>query len=254
MLYQLSKEANIGYLILKQKLAKSNILDKVRQITGNPEIKFYIEDSLTRISTQVAKSSLNFIFSIPSRLLDIVLTFFFTFFLLIDGKNIVKKIEKIIPLKKFQKKEIIKKINDVIYAIIYGFFLIAILEGIIAAVTLKLFGVASPLLWGIVIAFLTFIPFIGPIIVWIPAAIIQILHKHFFNTAGIVVGGLIITYIDTILKPKVIGDRAEINPAITLVGLLGGLKLMGIVGIIIGPIILALLITFIKMSVKNKNN
>ncbi len=252
MLYQVSKEANIGYLILKQKLAKSNILDNIKEITGKPEIKLYIEESFTKISSQLAESSLSFIFSIPSRLLDIILTFFFTFFLLIDGKRIINKIKKTIPLKKAQKEEIIEKVHGVLYAIIYGFFLIAIIEGVIGGLALKFFGVASPLLWGMVIAFLTFIPFIGPIIVWIPAAVIQLLHKHYFNTFGIVAGGLAITYIDTILKPKIIGDKAEIHPAVTLIGLIGGLKLMGIIGVIIGPIILALLLTFIKMSFKNK--
>ena len=260
MLFQLSKEASVGYIILKQKVLRPGLFegecegifcgvyDSFKWIVGRPEAK----DSFEKLSSKITESALNFAFSIPARIAEIALTFFFTFFLLRDGPEIVQKIEKAVPFKDSYKKEIIKQVRGVVYAIVYGFFVIAIIEGVIGGVAFKLFGVASPIMWGILIAFLTFVPFIGAAVVWIPAVIIQVMHGFYGNAVGITVGGLIIAYIDTFVKPRVIGDRAAIHPAIILIGLLGGLKLIGFAGVIIGPIILSLFILFIKTFSKRK--
>jgi len=179
-------------------------------------------------------------------------TVFLLILLLIQGSTMVKRVEKSLPVKKAHQDKIIKKFHEGIHAIIHGFFIIAILEGVIGAITFWLFGVSSPIIWGSVIAFLAFVPFIGGAFIWVPAVIIKFSNGMIGPAIGIVIGGLIISYIDTFVKPKVIGDKAEINPAIILLGLLGGLKLIGIIGIIIGPIILSLLVMFIKTFAKER--
>ncbi|MEE9525220.1 MAG: AI-2E family transporter [Candidatus Woesearchaeota archaeon] len=252
IMYQVTKEINVGYVILKQKLAGSTIPEFLSEVTGRPEVQYYIEDGFAKLSSKLTEGTLQFVFTVPTRLFELMLTFFFTFFLLKDGPAVVAKIEKNIPLRKIQKEEILTQIHGTVYAIIFGFFVMALTQGIIGAVTFKLFGVASPVFWGIVIAFLTFVPFIGGTIIWIPAAIIQGFHGQWFNVVGLTVGGIIITYVDTLIKPKMIGDKADIHPAIILIGLLGGLKLLGIVGIIIGPIILSLFVMFVKTFVRKK--
>ena len=102
------------------------------------------------------------------------------------------------------------------------------------------------------IAFLTFVPFIGAAIIWIPAALLKLVGGMTGPAIGITIGGLIIGYIDTFIKPRIIGGKADIHPAIILLGLLGGLSLIGFAGVIIGPIILSLLIMFIKTYAKRK--
>ncbi len=259
ILFQLSKEVNVGYILLKQKVSTAGlqrsttgIIRTLQEITQNPQIEFYIKDSLEKVASRVAQGALDFIFSIPTRLLEILLTFFFTFFLLRDGKELVTKVEKSLPLEAKLKKDIIKNTNNVLHGIIHGFFVIAIVEGVLGALTFWLFGVSSPIIWGLVIAFLTFIPFIGAIFVWVPAVIINLASSNFAAAIGITAGGLLISYIDTFLKPKVIGNKTAIHPAIVLLGLLGGLSLIGVAGIIIGPIILSLLILFIGILTKRK--
>lgn len=265
IVYQLSKEVNVGYLLVKQKLAGPGLFEgecgkgffcsvwsPVKDALSKPEIKFYIEDGLKKLASRIAQNASEFVFSIPSRIIDIFLTFFITFFFLRDGKEIVSAVEKKVPLKKVHKNEIINQIHEVVHAIIYGFFVVAILQGIIGVVTFYIFGVSSPIIWGVVIALLVLVPFIGSSIIWIPAAILKLLDGSIGDVVGITVGGLIMGYIDTFLKPKLIGDKSSVHPAVILIGLLGGLKMMGFVGIIIGPIILSLLILFIKMFVKER--
>jgi len=94
ILFSVSKEARIGYIIIKQKIAASSVIQEctgfvckvinsLKEVARNPEAKFYIENSLNKISSSFAESSFSFIFSLPSRILEILLTFFF-YFLLIE--------------------------------------------------------------------------------------------------------------------------------------------------------------------------
>jgi predicted PurR-regulated permease PerM len=260
MLFEVSKEANVGYIVLKQKISKGTLFDvncedglicsgvnKLKEYTNEQQVRFYLEDSLKTASTKIAQGAISFIFSLPKRLLDVLLTFFIIFFLLRDGETIVKKIEKTTPLKQSVKNKIFSQMHEVTRAIIHGFFLMAVLQGIIGAITFSLFGITSPIIWGIVIAILAFIPFIGSMIIWIPAAAIKLAGGSIGAAIGITIGGLIMSTLDTFIKPKIVGDKAAIHPVIIMLGFLGGLSLLGPIGIIVGPLILALLITFIKL-------
>ena len=265
VLFEVSKEANVGYIILKQKISRGTLFDvdcedgfvctginKLEEFTTQPEARFYMEDSLQRAATFVAENAFKFIFSIPKRILDIFLTFFIVFFLLRDGEKIIKKLEKAVPLRKAQRAKIFKQMHEVTRAIIYGFFVIAIVEGTIGALTFYLFGVTSPIIWGMVIAILALIPFIGAAIIWVPVVIIQLFNGAVGPAIGITVGGLIISSIDTFIKPKIVGQKAAIHPILIILGFLGGISLFGIIGIIVGPLILALLVTFFRMYKKVK--
>ena len=108
--------------------------------------------------------------------------------------------------------------------------------------------------------FFSLIPFIGSSIIWFPAALLLIFNGYIQLDNVIIIKGVllilwgmfIVGLIDNLLKPKIIGSKARIHPVLVLIGVLGGLKVFGIIGIIIGPIILALLTTFIKIYEEGK--
>jgi predicted PurR-regulated permease PerM len=260
VMFQLVKEVNVGYILAKQRLATAGFDDgifagafqAIEDLMKRPEFQLYTQQSLEKAFSNISEGALGFVFSLPARLLDVLLTFFFTFFLLRDGRGMVTRIEKKFPLQASHKKDIIKQTHEVIRGITYGFFVIAVIEGLLGGLTFALFGVGSPIIWGLVMAFLTFVPFIGAAVIWIPAAILKIFNGDVGPAIGIIAGGLIIAYIDTFVKPRVIGEKAAIHPAIILLGLLGGLKLLGFIGIIIGPIILSLLFLFIRIYVNKR--
>lgn len=265
ILFEVAKEANVNYVILKQEIMSGTLLNfpcekgiicagvnKLKEITSQLDVRYYLENSLKKATTYIAEGAFNFIFSIPKRLIDIFLTLFILFFLFRDGETILKSIEKATPLKKTQKDKIFKKMHEVTKGIVYGFFVIAIIESIIGAITFKLFGVTSPIMWGIVMGILALAPGIGPTLVWVPAVIIKFLDGSSGAAIGIIIGGIIISVIDTFLKPKVIGDRSNIHPIIMILGMLGGISLLGFIGVIVGPLILSLLVVFITMYKKTE--
>jgi len=259
MLFEISKESNVSYIVLKQKIAKGTLFEiscedglicsgvnKFAEFMKNPEVKFYLEDSLKELSTRVAKGAISFIVSIPKMILDIFITFFMVFFLLKDGEDIVKKFEKATPLNKKLKDRIFTQMHEITRAIIYGFFLLAVVQGIIGAITFSLFGVGSPIIWGVVITILALIPFVGAFLIWMPIALMTFFNGSLGAAIGITIGGVIMSSIDTFLKPKIVGNKANIHPILILLGFLGGIALLGPIGVIIGPLILSLLVTFVE--------
>ena len=163
-------------------------------------------------------------------------------------------------LKDKYRKHVFKKLNDMAYAVIYGSIIIAVIQGTLGGIGFLIFGLSSPLLCGIVMIFASLIPYVGSSIIWFPAALIIIFDGYLnMETTLIIKGILLMLYgifvvgtVDNILKPKIIGDRSGLHPVLVLLGVVGGLTLLGFVGIIIGPIILAMLATFIKIYEEEK--
>ena len=145
-------------------------------------------------------------------------------------------------------------------AVIYGSLIIAIIQGMLGGIGFWVVGLPSPLIWAIVMIFAALIPYIGSSIIWFPAALILIFSGYvdsepilIIKGAGLILyGTFIIGLIDNILKPKIIGDKGGLHPVLVLLGVIGGLNLLGFIGIIIGPIILAMLVTFIKIYEEEK--
>jgi predicted PurR-regulated permease PerM len=182
------------------------------------------------------------------------------FFLFRDGKIFVDKIERIMPLKDKYRKHVFKKLSDMAYAVIYGSIIIAVVQGTLGGIGFLIFGLPSPLLWGIVMIFAALLPYIGSSIIWFPAALMVILNGYLNMETTLIIKGIllmlygifVISTIDNILKPKIIGSKGGLHPVLVLLGVVGGLKFLGFIGIIIGPIILAMLVTFIKIYEEEK--
>jgi len=168
---------------------------------------------------------------------------------------IVKKIKGIIPLKNHHQNKIIKRFGSVTRAVVYGHFITALIQGMVGVLGLYIFGVKSPLVWGGIMMVACMIPFIGAPIVWFPLGVLKLIEGLTTNTTSTTIRGIgllvygffIVASIDNLIKPKIIGDKAKIHPTIILLGVLGGLSIFGVIGIVLGPLILSLFLTFAEI-------
>ena len=274
LLNTVSKEAYTTYLLSKQKVVSGQFISECQPAdksickslnyfadkANDPRVKYYFDTTVKGITTKITESISNILFSIPIFLLDIFIILFVMFFLLKDGEVFVDKVERIMPLKGEYREHVFKKLNDMAYAVIYGSIIIAIIQGTLAGFGFFIFGLPSPLLWGTVMMFASLIPYIGSSIVWFPASLMLIFEGYLnMETSMIMKGALLILYgifvvgtIDNILKPKLIGSKGGLHPVLVLLGVVGGLKFLGFVGVIVGPIILAMLVTFINIYEEEK--
>lgn len=211
----------------------------------------YASTTIKDVISKIGIGASRVIFTIPSKILDFLIFLFVTFYFLLKADVYLKNIREMIPLP--DKDLFLKKIGDGIYDVVYGLLILAVIELIIAGVGFKIVGLSSPILWALVIAFLAFIPFIGPTIVWIPFSIVKFVQGNLMQSIGIAAIGIILSMIDTFLRPAIIGSRSKIHPVIILLGVLGGLKVFGIIGLIVGPIILDISALFFKIYIIKKD-
>jgi len=181
---------------------------------------------------------------------------FLIFFMLRDGELMVKKIKYFIPLKKHHQTKIINKFSSVTRAVVYGHFITALIQGMVGVLGLYLFGVKSPLVWGSIMMVACMIPFIGSPVVWFPLGAFKLITGLTSSSSSEIIMGIglliygfvIISSVDNLIKPKIIGDIARIHPTIILIGVLGGLLIFGVIGIVVGPLILSLFLKTTKLE------
>ncbi|NCU41642.1 MAG: AI-2E family transporter [Candidatus Moranbacteria bacterium] len=174
--------------------------------------------------------------------------FFSLFYFFMDGKRIMKVIMNLSPLRTEQEKVLIKEFISISKATLKGTLVIGIIQGVLGGLLFLFTGVPSPMTWGVVMIILSIIPVIGSWLVWIPVGVGMILSGSLIE--GIIIllfGALIISSIDNILRPKLVGRDSQMHPLFVLFATIGGIITFGVIGFIIGPIIVALFLALLRM-------
>jgi predicted PurR-regulated permease PerM len=204
-------------------------------------------DFLLNIKDFIVKSAVSIAGSVADIIIGLFIMFFVIYYGFLQGSRWYCCMREVIPLNRERKDRLTKEVKEVSYAVIYGQVLIALIEGILGGIGFFLVGISNPVFWGFIMTVLAFIPLVGTGLVWIPAGIIQLVN-------GNILGGifllafcfLLFTAIDYFLKAKIISGKGNVHPVVGLIGVFGGLKAFGILGIIIGPIIAALFIAMVE--------
>lgn len=269
LINNLTKETHYMYIRTKQQLTSGQLIDSrcyentflcrtinnVNDLMRDENIKNYLIERLNDFLSFITKKISDVIFSLPKLIIHLLVVLFTTYYALKDGKEFLHRAAKVAPLRVHHQDEIIKQFGDVTHAVIYGSFIVAVVQGTLGAFGLWLFGIKSFLWWAVVMTFFALIPFIGTWVVWVPASFFLGLSGYIQGEAGLIWRGvglffyglLIISTSDNILKPIIVAGRAKVHPLLILIGILGGLFVFGLIGLIIGPLVLALLQTLLAI-------
>lgn len=221
-----------------------NALSTIGGLFGDSiDLKFYLKDFIRDAAKFFVNVASGFVVSIPGRLLSFFVMIFTLFYVFKDGLIFVSKIKEALPLDQEHKQKIFDNMKNITKALIFGYVLIGLAQGILGSIGFLIFGFKNPVLWGTVMAILAMLPFVGTMVIWLPAGIFALLNKDYFSGIGIMIwGALLVSSLDNFVRPKVIGDKAKIHSVIILLGLLGGLSLFGFIGIFVGPIVLSIIL------------
>lgn len=181
-------------------------------------------------------------------LFNFIIMTFTTFFILKDGISFLEKLRDYLPFSEEHKDRLATQTRDIIVSTIYGGVAVAAIQGIIGGTAFYFLGLSSPVLLGIAISVASFIPLLGAFAVWGP------LTLYLFLTGAVLQGVILaiigtfgISLIDNVLKPIIIGSRTKMPVLAIFFSVLGGIKLFGLIGLIMGPLVLALFISVIKI-------
>lgn len=167
--------------------------------------------------------------------------FFTLFYFLIDGKRLLKYLMMLSPLRNEHDQLLIEKFTSISRATLKGTIVVGVIQGFLGGIVFWIAGIPSSAIWGLAMMFFSIIPMVGTTIVWIPAGIIMLLLGNIWQGVFILIMGAgVISVIDNILRPKLVGRDTEMHPLMVFFATLGGISLFGLPGFIIGPIIVAL--------------
>jgi predicted PurR-regulated permease PerM len=170
------------------------------------------------------------------------------FYLFKDGSRIYQEIKELSPLPDEYEDMLVNQFRDVSFATLYGSVMTALSQGAAGGILFAALGVPGALLWGAVMAFLSFIPVVGAFLVWMPAGAYLLLEGE--TTKGIimwVLGAVVVSSIDNLLKPIFIKGKADMHAMLVFFSVFGGMKVFGFLGLVVGPLIVALFLTFMNL-------
>jgi predicted PurR-regulated permease PerM len=170
------------------------------------------------------------------------------FFLLRDGADFVMRVQRLLPMDREHQQRLFKNIIDAVLAVVHGSLLVAMVQGLLAGLAYWLLGVPFTVLWGVLTAFAALVPVGGTTLVTIPVSLYLFLQGN--TVSGIIMLvwclGVVVT-VDNVLKPLIIGTRIKLPMLFLFFGILGGLAVFGALGLIIGPVIFALLAVLLDL-------
>ncbi|WP_336135787.1 AI-2E family transporter [Natronomonas amylolytica] len=175
-------------------------------------------------------------------LLGLALTMFLLFYLLIDTPKLAAWLRGTVPLPDHIQAELYGEFEEIMWAVLVSHVFIAVVQGLIAGVGFVALGVPNAVFWTVVMVILAVLPIIGSFLVWGPAAVYLFVTNQ--PAAGIVLfvyGTIVVGLTDDYLRPIVVDRYTEtrLNPAVLIVGILGGVYAFGFMGIFFGPVIIS---------------
>ena len=182
----------------------------------------------------------------------VVIATLFAFFR--DGERLMHWIIDIMPMDTEHKYRVASQLYITTIAVVRGFLLTAALQGIMGAVGYALAGVPAPILFGVLTAFAALIPFVGTSLIWIPLGVTFVFIKGLPTGVFILLwGALVIGLLDNIIRPILIGQKAKLPIFLLFLGIFGGLRVYGPIGIFLGPLLISCLIVFLQIYKEAKN-
>lgn len=174
--------------------------------------------------------------------LNVIIALVTLFFLLRDGKQFFRRVQHLLPMDREHQERLFKNIVDAVLAVVHGSFVVAMIQGLLAGLAYYFLGVPFAVLWGVATGFFALLPVGGSTLVSIPASLYLFFQGEAIRAVALLVWSLgIVGTVDNVLKPLLIGNRLGLPVLFLFFGILGGLALFGAIGIVLGPVIFALL-------------
>ncbi len=201
----------------------------------------YVVEQLRHQSEQLLGAFFGLMRNVVGGIVKAFFVVFTMYYLFRDGDKIVAKLPAVLPLSREQSESIITRTQAVVSASVYGVVTIAALQGLLGGLAFWILGIPSPILWAVLMTFVCMIPLLGSFLVWLPLSIYLMLNGHWTKAILLIIwGAVIVSTIDNFLRPKLVGNQTRLHELFIFFSVLGGISVFGLLGIVLGPVVLAI--------------
>ena len=199
------------------------------------------------IASWLSSRLFSFVGSATSAVLNLVIAFFGLYYMLRSDGHTWRAIQPYIPFSPATAEALRDRFVSVTEATLLGTTLIAVVQGTLIGVGFWIVGLTNPFFWGTVAAFASILPVLGTALVWLPAVLVLLVQNRFGAAITmLVIGAGIASNIDNLIRPLIYRRVSNIHPMITLVGAFAGVKLFGLLGVLLGPLAIAYLFELLR--------
>jgi predicted PurR-regulated permease PerM len=207
-----------------------------------------VREGVQRIVTFLAPRAGAIVANFVATIGQLFAMLFALFFVLRDGDAIARHLRELLPLPRDECERLLRDTQDLVIASVGAGMVVAVAQGAIGGMAFWLLGIQAAVFWGVVIAFCALVPVVGAMLVWLPAALWLMLSGDIWRGVILVlVGTFGISMADNVLRPWLLADRTSVNGLVIFFGLLGGVAAFGFVGLVLGPVILVVTGSLLKL-------
>jgi predicted PurR-regulated permease PerM len=181
-----------------------------------------------------------------------VVMMFILFFAIRDGAAMFERLRELVPMRAEDKARLFKHLGAVTRAMVYGTGVTALVQGALVGIGFALTGLASPIVFGVLAALFALVPMAGTPVVWVPAVGVLALHGRLTAAGFMLAWGVFVVTIDNVLRPMLVSGRAQVGTLTVFIGVLGGVAAFGPVGILLGPLVLALALALLESNLEER--
>lgn len=240
----------VSYAITHSQQVLATLNNFVSTIEARYKIELLSEQNFQQATAYIANSLPRILGATFSTVLAIILMYFILYFMLIRSKEMEDFLYEYIPLKDDNINWIAKDLNMLVYNNALAVPLIALLQGIVGLIGYLIFGIPDPWFWFVITAITSMLPFVGAAAAYVPLGIYMFsIGPSWKGTAVLLWGFLVIGLVDNVFRIIIQKRWGDVHPLITAFGVLIGINLFGFVGLIFGPIIIAMFLLLIKIYI-----
>jgi len=221
---------------------------QVREALEKIESSLQVSTSLGELLHTLGQQTRHLITVSAWGAVSLLLTLFTFFYMIRDGERFLRRLEEFLPLSDDERHILYSRISDTIHATLFGSVVVSAVQGLLGAFLFWWLTLPGAALWGLLMALLALIPYLGAFVVWIPLAALFFMQGQWHSAIVITAWGMIVIGLsDNLLYPILVGKRLRYHSLLVFFFLVGGVWCFGAAGIIIGPIVLALVDTAIDI-------
>jgi predicted PurR-regulated permease PerM len=168
------------------------------------------------------------------------LMLYLLYFFFRDGDRIVDRVSRVLPVGEERRNRLLLKFTQVVRATVKGNLIVALVQGGLVVLLFLSVGIQTAVFWGVTAAVLSLLPAVGASLVWVPTSIFLVATGQVWQGLAVFIGGVLITAVENVLRPIVIGRDTRLPDYLVLVSTLGGVAVFGLAGFVAGPVIAAL--------------
>jgi predicted PurR-regulated permease PerM len=169
--------------------------------------------------------------------LNLVISFFALYYMLVSANSSWRVFRRMMPFSEDTADELRTRFYSVTHATLLGTALTAVLQGSLVGLGFRLTGIPNAALWGVVTGFCSILPVLGSALVWLPGSLVLVLDERYGAALALfLLGAVVASNIDNVIRPIVFRRVSNIHPMITLVGAFAGVAWFGLIGVLLGPL------------------